>query len=193
MSSAPVAIPIPSSEVELIERHRLGDPAAFEEIYRQHEKMVFNLALRMTSSREDAAELVQEVFLRVYRSLERFRGGSTLKTWVFRIALNCCRSRYRRRRLVMWQPRQDDEEFLERIVDPKSDPEADALNSDLGERLTAALGEVPFAFREAVILRDIHGFSYEEISHILRIRVGTVRSRIARGRERLRRLLESEA
>lgn len=193
MSSAPVAMPIPSTEVELIERHKLGDPAAFEEIYRQHEKMVFNLALRMSANREDAAELSQEVFLRVYRSLDRFRGGSTLKTWVFRIALNCCRSRYRRRRLPFWQPRSEEEDVLERIVDPQSDPEADLLNRRLGAQLSAALERIPYAFREAVVLRDVHGFSYEEISHILRIRVGTVRSRIARGRERLRSLLESEA
>lgn len=192
MSTAPVTMPIPSSELELIERHRLGDPAAFEEIYRQHERMVYNLALRMSANPEDAAELTQEVFLRVYRSLDRFRGGSTLKTWVFRIALNCCRSRYRRRRLPLLQPRSEEDDPLERLVDPSSDPEQDLLNSRLGQQLSAALGRVPFAFREAVVLRDVHGFSYEEISQILRIRIGTVRSRIARGRERLRDLLESE-
>jgi RNA polymerase sigma-70 factor (ECF subfamily) len=186
-------MPIPSSEVELLERHRLGDPDAFEEIYRQHERMVYNLALRMSGSPEDASELTQEVFLRVYRSLDRFRGGSTLKTWVFRIALNCCRSRYRRRRLPFLQPRNDEDDVLERVVDPGSDPEADLLNRSLGRELSQALDRLPFDFREAVVLRDVHGFSYQEISKILSVRIGTVRSRIARGRERLRSQLESEA
>ena len=186
-------MPRPATELDLVERHRLGDPSAFEEIYRQHEKMVFNLALRMTGSPEDAAELTQEVFLRVYRHLERFRGGSTLKTWVFRIALNCCRSRYRRRRLSFREISPDDTEALERIADPRPDPERDALNASLGERLDEALARVPMAFREAVVLRDVHGFTYDEISEILRIRIGTVRSRIARGRERLRRALEGES
>jgi RNA polymerase sigma-70 factor (ECF subfamily) len=192
MSTAPVAMSRPATELDLIERHRIGDPTAFDEIYAQHEKMVFNLALRMTGSPEDAAELTQEVFLRVYRHLERFRGGSTLKTWVFRIALNCCRSRFRRRRLIFREPVPGDDGALERIADPRADPESDALNRGLGERLDAALGRVPRAFREAVVLRDVHGFSYQEIGEILRIRIGTVRSRIARGRERLRRMLEGE-
>ena len=185
-------MPSPVTELDLIERHRLGDPSAFEEIYSQHEKMVFNLALRMTGSPEDAAELAQEVFLRVYRHLERFRGGSTLKTWVFRIALNCCRSRFRRKRLLFREPAPGDDGALERIADPHANPERDALNRGLGERLDAALRRVPLAFREAVVLRDVHGFTYDEIAEILRVRIGTVRSRIARGRERLRGALEGE-
>ena len=192
MSTAPVVMPRPATELDLIERHRLGDPSAFEQIYAEHEKMVFNLALRMSGDREIAAELTQEVFLKVYRHLERFRGRSTLKTWVFRIAVNCCRSRFRRRRLRFLDPGPDTEETLERTVDPRSDPERDALNADLGERLRAALARIPLTFREAVVLRDLQGFTYEEIADILRIRTGTVRSRIARGRERLRRALEGE-
>ena len=152
--------------------------------------MVFNLALRMTSNREDAAELTQEVFLRVYRHLDRFRGGSTLKTWVFRIALNCCRSRHRRRRLLFWEPRSEEDNVLDRIVDPKPTPERDALNHSLGREVGEALAGVPPAFREAVVLRDIYGLTYSEISSVLEVRIGTVRSRIARGRERLRRALE---
>lgn len=183
-------MPHPAAELDLVERHRLGDPAAFEEIYAEHEKMVFNLALRMTGDREDAAELTQEVFLRVYRHLERFRGRSTLKTWIFRIAINCCRSRFRRRKLPFLDLGPEPEAVLERVADPRSDPERDALNRGLKEQLEAALRRVPTVFREAVILRDVYGFSYEEISHILRVRVGTVRSRIARGRDRLREAME---
>lgn len=190
MSTAPVVMPRAPTELELIERHRLGDPRAFEEIYSQHEKMVFNLALRMSGDPEDAAELTQEVFLRVYRHMARFRGRSTLKTWVFRIAVNCCRSRFRRRRLPFLSPGPNSEDTIERVVDPRANPERDALNSSLGEQLSSALARVPVQFREAVLLRDVQGFSYDEIADILRIRKGTVRSRIARGRERLRRAME---
>ena len=180
-------MPRPATELELIERHRLGDPGAFEEIYGQHEKMVFNLALRMTADPEDAAEITQEVFLRVYRHLERFRGGSALKTWVFRIALNCCRSR----RLLFVEPSSEADDPLDRLADPRPGPEGNALNQSLGEQLGLALRTIPYQFREAVVLRDVHGFSYDEIGHILSIRIGTVRSRIARGRERLRQAMES--
>ncbi len=182
----------PASELDLVERHRLGDPQAFEEIYRQHDKMVFNLALRMTGDREDAAELTQEVFLRVYRHLERFRGRSTLKTWVFRIAINCCRNHFRRRKLPFLDPGPAAEDAITRAADPRPDPEQDALNRSLGDRLDAALGQLPRVFREAVVLRDVHGLAYDEISRVLRVRIGTVRSRIARGRDRLQRLMEDE-
>ncbi len=185
-------MPRPATELDLVERHRLGDPHAFEEIYARHEKMVFNLALRMSGNADEAADLAQEVFLRVYRGLERFRGRSTLKTWVFRITLNCCRSRLGRRKPLFQDLGPEPDEALERVADPRSNPERDALNQDLGERLAAALARLPLAFREAVVLRDVHGFSYDEIAEILRIRTGTVRSRIARGRERLRRALEDE-
>lgn len=193
MSSTPIAVTRPRAEPDLIERHRLGDPGAFEEIYARHEKMVFNLALRMSGSRDEAAELTQEVFLRVYRGLTRFRGRSSLKTWIFRISLNCCRSRLGRRKPPFRDPGPDPDETLERVADPRPGPERDALNQDLGARLAAALAQLPLVFREAVVLRDVQGFSYAEIAEILRIRTGTVRSRIARGRERLRRVLENES
>ncbi len=190
MSTAAAVMPHSATELDLVERHRLGDPRAFEEIYSEHAQMVFNLALRMSGDREDAAELTQEVFLRVYRHLERFRGRSTLKTWVFRIAINCCRSRLRRRKLPFLDPGPDEEDRLARIADPRPDPESDALNRGLAAQLDAALRQLPPVFREAVVLRDVHGFAYDEIGRILRVRIGTVRSRIARGRARLQHLME---
>lgn len=192
MTTAPATVPLPDRELDLVERHRLGDPAAFEEVYALYERMVYNLALRMTGDPEESAELTQEVFLRVHRHLGRFRGGSTLKTWLFRIALNCCRSRLRRRRLAIWSAPAGAPDPLDRVPDERPGPEGDALQRDLGARLTAALAALPLVFREAVVLRDVHGFSYDEIARLERVRIGTVRSRIARGRERLRRMLEDD-
>ncbi len=172
---------------DLALRHRYGDPAAFEEVYQRHAGMVFGLALRLSGDREEAADLTQEVFLRVYRYLGRFAGRSSLKTWIYRIAVNCCRSKLRRRwRRSLERPL----DLLAEVADERSGPEQRAAGHDLGRRLAAALAELPLVFREAVLLRDVQGLSYGEISDVLGVRIGTVRSRIARGRERLRGMLE---
>jgi RNA polymerase sigma-70 factor (ECF subfamily) len=175
---------------DLALRHRYGDPEAFEEIYQRFEQMVFGLALRMSGDREEAADLTQETFLRVFRHLGGFRGRSSLKTWVYRITLNCCRSKLRRRSR---RPSQEPPEHLEELADHRADPEERTLSHDLGRQLAAAIASLPLAFREAVVLRDVQGLSYGEIGDVLGLRIGTVRSRIARGRERLRGLLEDSA
>ena len=172
---------------DLALRHRYGDPAAFEEVYLRFAEMVFNLALRMSGDRDEAADLAQETFLRIYRHLGRFRGRSSLKTWIYRITVNCCRSKLQRRgrRRLEGRP-----EHLEELADQRAGPEEQTLGHDLGRRLAAAIASLPIAFREAVVLRDVQGLSYGEIGDVLGVRIGTVRSRIARGRERLRGLLE---
>lgn len=177
-------------DLVLVERHRRGDPAAFDEIYAHYEKMVFNLALRMSGSREEAADLSQDIFLRIYRHVARFKGRSSLKTWIYRVALNCCRSRLSRSR----PPTQSlpEAEVLEQLQDETSSPEREALARDAGRRLAAALRQLPSPYREAVVLRDIEDLSYREIASVLKVRLGTVRSRIARGRERLRQIVEAE-
>ena len=172
---------------DLALRHRYGDPAAFEEIYSRHAEMVYGLALRMSGDPEEAADMTQETFLRIYRHLGRFRGRSSLKTWIYRITVNCCRSGLRKRsRRKLEGPLEN----LEEVADERFGPEESTLGHDLGRRLAEAVRELPMAFREAVLLRDVQGLSYGEIAEVLGIRIGTVRSRIARGRERLRVLLE---
>jgi RNA polymerase sigma-70 factor (ECF subfamily) len=177
-------------DVELVERHRCGDAQAFDEVYERFGEMVYNLALRLASDREDAADLTQEIFLRIYRHLGSFGGRSSLKTWIFRVAVNHCRDRLSRHFV---ETRPIDEWEGERgpaFADPARGPEELALAADDGRRIAEGLAGLPQAFREAVVLRDLEGLSYEEIAEVLGIRVGTVRSRIARGREQLRILLE---
>ncbi len=182
-----------SAELELVERHRHGDTEAFEEIYGRFESMVYGVAVRIVGL-EDAADVTQEIFVRVYRHLPGFRGRSTLKTWIYRVALNCCRSRMRRRR---WSHQPLAEESGDApghvLEDPRPGPEQKAAGREAGRTLRAALDELPRVFREAVVLRDVEGLAYDEIAQITGVRIGTVRSRIARGRERLRRRLEDES
>jgi RNA polymerase sigma-70 factor (ECF subfamily) len=179
-------------DLDLVQRHCYGDEGAFEEVYQRYAEMVYNLALRLSGDADQAADLSQEIFLRIYRHLERFRGRSTLKTWVYRVALNHCRSRLGRKRWWHWPLREetDGEEGVQ-LLDEQRDPESRAIADDAGRRVLAALRQVPEPFREAVILCDLQELSYQEIAEILGVRVGTVRSRISRGRDRLRDILEA--
>ena len=179
-----------NTDQELAERHRYGDPEAFEELYSRFGTMVYSLALSMTGKPEDAADLCQDVFLKIYRHLGSFRGRSSLRTWVYRVAMNCCYSRFRYQR--SWRSRvlADSVQVLQRVPDEGRSPEEDALARSTVELVSDALTRLPVVYRQAVVLRDIEGLSYEEIAEVLGIRVGTVRSRIARGRDRLRALLE---
>ena len=145
----------------------------------------------MSGSRDEAADLSQDIFLRVYRHIGRFKGRSSLKTWIYRVALNCCRSRRSR-----WSPiiqELPEAEALEQLQERTSTPERAALARDAGRQISDALGKLPSPYREAVVLRDIEDLSYLEIAEILGVRIGTVRSRIARGRERLRRIVEVDS
>ncbi len=175
------------SDLDLVTRHRHGDEAAFEEVYQRFSPMVYNLALRMSGNAEDAADLAQEVFLRIYRHLTKFAGRSTLKTWIYRVTLNYCHSRLGRKQLAVKPLQRDDSRAFE---DPRRGPEERTLAHDTERVVAAALSQLKPTFREAVILRDLEGLSYAEIAEVLGLRVGTVRSRISRGRERLKTLLE---
>lgn len=177
-------------DLELVQRHRYGDREAFSEIYADYERTVYNLALRMSGDPFDAADLTQEVFLRVYRHLGKFRGRSSLKTWIFRVALNHCRSRLGRRREPDQPLVDEDGQPIREVADERRGPEDKALAVDAARRLEHALARLPLQFREAVVLRDLEELSYEQIAQVLKVRIGTVRSRIARGRERLRVALE---
>jgi RNA polymerase sigma-70 factor (ECF subfamily) len=186
-----VAVPmaVEQSDQDLVDRHRYGDAAAFEEIYQRFSTMVYNLALRLAGDPEEAADLTQEIFLRIYRHLGKFRGRSTLKTWIYRVAVNHCRRRLGRRHLEAAELSPAVEAVL---ADRRRGPEERALASDAGRQLELALAAVKPVFREAVVLRDLEELSYAEIAEVLGVRVGTVRSRIARGREALRQVLEGE-
>lgn len=165
-----------------------GDAEAFESLVRRYERRIISLARNLTGNQADAEDLSQEVFVRVYRSLERFRGDSLFRTWLYTIAMNVVRSHRssRVRRQGVWQDSGADENTAFDPPDPATGQE-----TALGRRETIARGfeQLPPDLRMPVMLRDLHGLDYREIADALDIPLGTVESRIFRGRQRLRAAL----
>lgn len=193
-AEAPTVTEIEPRELALIERLRAGEMDAFTELVEAYQPLVFSLTRRIVRDTEEARDVTQETFLKIYRNFDHFRGEASLKTWVCRIAvnqaLNSQRWWKRRRRDEMRsldEPLADDRKTIGANLASKADsPEDAALAHERQMQLERALGELKSDFRIAVAMRDIEGMSYEEIASILEISVGTVKSRIARGREMLR-------
>ena len=190
----------PQAEAQFIERLKRGDEAAFEILVNERSGEIYGLLYRLTENREEARDLTQETFLRAFQSIIHFRGESDLRTWIYRIAINQARNRWR-----WWRRRRRDVTVsidapeigngrlgLVSTLRSKNvkDPEQDALESERERALKKALSSLRRVYREAVVLRDIEGFAYEEIATALDISLGTVKSRLARGRQELRRKLE---
>ncbi len=186
-------------EDQFLDKLRRGEAAAFERLVVERSSDVYALLYRLTSDAEEARDLTQETFLRAFQSISRFRGDADLKTWIYRIAINQARNRWR-----WWRRRRRDvtvsldgnsgnsEQPLSaslRNVDAP-DPEQETLAREREDQLREALLGLRPSYREAVILRDVEGFSYEEIATTLEISIGTVKSRISRGRLELRCKLE---
>ena len=200
VAPAPLVETRPPAETQFIERLKRGDAAAFETLVNERSGEIYGLLYRLTENAEEARDLTQETFLRAFQSIVHFRGDSDLRTWIYRIAINQARNRWRwwRRRRRDATVSIDAPEFgggrLGLIATLKSntikDPEQDTLANERERALKKALSSLRRVYREAVVLRDIEGFAYEEIAATLGISVGTVKSRLARGRQELRRKLE---
>ncbi len=182
-------------ETRLISRLRARELAAFEELVAQFERPVYALCFRLLGDAEEARDAAQETFLKVYRGLGSFRGEAGLKTWIYRIAINQAMNQQR-----WWRRRHREETISLDIARGPSDmtignllpgrdasPEAQAISSERERSIMRALGEIKQEYRIALILREIEELSYEEIAEAIGISIGTVKSRIARGREELRR------
>ncbi|MBD0371291.1 MAG: sigma-70 family RNA polymerase sigma factor [Pyrinomonadaceae bacterium] len=189
-----------AAEAQFIERLRAGEAAAFNRLVEDRSGEVYALLYRLTEDQEEARDLTQETFLRAFQAIAHFRGEADLRTWLYRIAINQARNRWRwwrRRRREQTVSLDDSDNHMAqplglRLCDTsQADPEQTTLARERETRLRMALRSLGTSYREAVILRDIEGLSYEEIAATLEISVGTVKSRIARGRMELRRKLES--
>lgn len=177
-----------------IEAARNGDPLAFEQLIHLYEKRVFALTRRMCKNPADAEEAAQETFLAAWQGLKFFRGESSFSTWLYRLASNACVDLLRKegRHQAAAGPSLNDEEVLLEIQDEAPSPHTLAEQAELKEQIEAGLAALPEEYREVLILREIHQQSYDEIAEILSLDLGTVKSRINRGRKRLRKfLLES--
>ena len=188
-----------TDEAELIRRCAAADDVACAELVTTHERMVYQLAYHLLGTREEALDLSQEVFLRVFRTLGTFRAQSSLRTWIYRIVINQARNRQR-----WWRRRhQGDQGSLDQHVLEHGElrqpgdavsPDRLLVRKEAAARLWSALNRLPFDQRTAVVLREFDGLSYEEIAFSLDIAVGTVKSRLTRARQALRAdLTETQA
>ena len=166
-------------ERDLINRSRAGEIEAFDLLVRLHQDRIYNLAYRITGNREDASDAAQDAFVRAYQALRRYREDAAFSTWLYRIATNSALDLVRRR--PAHQPVELSAEY--RAPD---DPEAAANRREVTRRVHAALGHLTVEYRTAVVLRDLQGLAYGEMARILQVPLGTVRSRLARGREAMR-------
>jgi len=177
-------------EAALVQRCANGDEAACADLVAEHQRMVVQLAINLLGDRDEALDLSQEVFLRVFRTIHGFRGQSSLRTWIYRIAVNQARNRHR-----FWSRRhRADQVSLDEHVAAhgeflsggESTPDQVLAQKELAGRLQHALDSLPFDQRTAIVLREIDGLSYEEIAYSLGIAIGTVKSRLTRARHALR-------
>ncbi len=180
-----------SREAALIQRCAARDEDACSELVSEHQRMVYQLSLNLLGDHNEALDLSQEVFLRVFRTIHSFRGQSALRTWIYRIVVNQARNRQRwwRRRHRAQQVSLDEHIRDHGDFPEQSDggsPDRMLGRKELADRIRAALDHLPFDQKTAVVLREIDGLSYEEIGFSLGIAVGTVKSRLARARESLR-------
>lgn len=190
----PLALDSDASEAELIRRAKRGDADSFGHLVTRYQDRVYNTMYRMSNSHADAMDLTQTAFLKAYQALGRFDARAGFYTWLFRIAANLATSHYRSRarRPTLSLHRADDERDHDPPATKDADPQGRQTRRDLSQRLERALAALPEDFRVAVVLKDLEDLDYSTIGEILGVPLGTVRSRIHRGRRLLREILTRE-
>jgi RNA polymerase sigma-70 factor (ECF subfamily) len=184
-----------SADAALVRALREGSERAYETLLLRFQQPVYNLALRLLNDPSDASDVVQEVFLKIFRNVGHFRGQSSLKTWVFRITINEAHNqrrwffRHRNREVGIDDETDDSRSRAEVLADAGQSPFDYVFDQEKQALIEAALARINPTFRAAVVLRDITDLSYEEIAEVLQVSLGTVKSRILRGREALRQEL----
>jgi RNA polymerase sigma-70 factor, ECF subfamily len=199
------AIGIPTEDAALIADLKAGSEEAFGILIAQYHQPLYSLIARSLNDPADAADITQEVFIKVFRSIRGFHGEASLRTWLYRIALHEASnqrrwwSRHKKQEITIDSPTESDDDesagfcLSATLADRRDSPFDHAAQAETRERVEAALRQLPEAFRTVVILREIEGFAYEEISEILNVNLGTVKSRLTRGRSALRALLVNKS
>lgn len=168
---------------DLVRAYLNGDSGAFGELVRRYQNMVYNLCYRLVGRTDEAEDLTQDIFIRLLDKVSSWRGEAKFSTWLYRLAINHCRDHLRK-----YQPQMV--ELNDLLRDGGGDPARAAEAGELRESIFSALLRLPLDWREVVFLRDVEGFTYQEIAEILRVELGTVKSRLARARSRLIATLE---
>ncbi|WP_263366400.1 sigma-70 family RNA polymerase sigma factor [Edaphobacter bradus] len=193
------AIGIRTEDAALVADLKAGSEEAFAILIAQYHQPLYSLIARSLTDPSDAADITQEVFIKVFRSIRSFHGESSLRTWLYRIALHEASnqrrwwSRHKKQELTIDSPCVEEDgrslSLNATLADQGESPFDYAVHAEMRERVEAALRQLPEAFRTVVVLREIEGFAYEEIAEILDVNLGTVKSRLTRGRSALRALL----
>lgn len=200
MGNLASALTLQSEEAALVEELRAGSEEAFAWLIARYHHPIYSLLARTLYDRADAADLTQEVFVKVFRGLRNFHGESSLRTWIYRIALREASNqrrwwmRHKQQEIGIEQELTDGEcgtpvKVKDRLIDPAQSPYDAAVHAETQALVEAALKRVPEPFRTTLILRDIEGFVYEEVAEIQGVNLGTVKSRLVRGRAMLKTLL----
>jgi RNA polymerase sigma-70 factor, ECF subfamily len=199
MSDLASAIGIRADEQSLVSELKSGSEQAFALLIAQYSHPIYSLIARSLRDPADAADVTQDVFVKVFRSISGFHGEASLRTWIYRIALHEASNqrrwwgRHKRQELTIDAPLENDEGetfcLADSLATGDASPYECAVRSETRTQVEAALQTIPEAFREVVVLREIEGFGYEEIAEILDVNLGTVKSRLTRGRAALREAL----
>lgn len=191
------ASPMSKSEKYLLKRSKDGDIQAFEQLIENYQTKVFNIALRIIGNYDDANDLAQEVFLRVYKSIKSFKGESSFSTWIYKITKNVCLDEIRKRRnknviSLDEEIKLNSGEVTRQVESSDDTPDVALEKSEMKDLINKAISELSDEHRVVIVLRDIQGFSYEEIAKIIDCPEGTVKSRINRARKALKKILKSK-
>ena len=185
------------NEKALVERARSGDIEAFEKLIEGCQKKVFNIAFRMIGNYDDANELAQEVFLKAFRSIKKFKGDSLFSTWIYKVTANVCLDEIRRRKnkrvfSLDEEVEYGDGDLKRQIPDNAPTPDVEVEINEIKKVVNKSIQELPNDYKSIIILRDIQGLSYDEISKIFDCPEGTVKSRINRARQALKKILQGK-
>lgn len=184
-------------EKHLLRMAKSGDVEAFEQLIEGYQRKIFNIAFRMLGNYDDAGDMAQEVFIRMYKSISSFKEQSSLSTWIYRITTNVCLDELRKRKnrkitYIDEEIRLDDGDVKRQMENEGPSPEDYAETNEIKKVVRDAILQLPEEYRIIIVLRDIQGFSYEEIAAILKCPEGTVKSRISRARHALGNILVSK-
>jgi len=202
MSDLASAIGIRAAEESFVAELKSGSEAAFGLLVAQYSRQIYSLLARSLRDPADAADVTQDVFVKVFRNISGFDGRSSLRTWIYQIALREASNQRR-----WWSRHKQQETTIDALIENQhgetfcladalaahdASPYDCAAQAEMKQRLEDALRKLPETFRAVVVLREIEGFGYEEIAEVLQVNVGTVKSRLTRGRHALREILKSE-
>lgn len=186
------------SDAEVVRRFKNGEHHLFDILVRRYSSRAYQIAYGVLGAREDAEEVAQDVFIRIYKALPKFRGDSEFTTWMYRIAMNLARNKYRynksrgaNRQISMQQTVDDDDSrTLIQVAETRLNPDEEAELDEYQRAIIREIDNLPQLYRDALVLRNVEEMSYEQIADVLGCKLGTIKSRIARAREELRRRLE---